>query len=328
MVTSKSILIFVLSLLVVLPIIFADHTNTNAPDKSALLKAQFVVSQPKVVYDIPFDVVLNVDTGDKTLVQYKLKATSSDTKATLFSSYSDLSKFSIQPDTKLEGSSMVVAYTIPDASVKFNSKTLAKLGQFNGLNVKGKVTNPINIISDPAYSLTKFTALATDASAFTVQWEGFKSFTPEFSKCGDGVVGYLDGYDAATQKVDEAKMNGIKDNNEPNEACDPSTDANKEKCVNCNYVAIGYIPVNCGFGSYSCTIKKMNSKELFLARVTALVNGNCYPDATHPAAEFCDLTTKKPTSYYTDGKIDGEKKLEFIIQFGRILKEFFIGLPN
>ncbi len=306
------ILIGIVFSLFVLPVVFASDA-----------KISYAVVNTPVVYDIPFSVNVLTATSDAgkpvPIIEYGVTVTS-DTNRALFQSYSsDPAALNVKTGP-LDTNTKYRVFTDSSGN-SWTPATLFTLGvKFTGKPADEKGTKII-LDSKPAvgHFFTPATGKGSPFTSITSTDSGV--IIPQLSKCGDGVVGYVD------TNVDGINNDGDK-GAKTQEACDSSDGANKDKCVNCQYVAIGYVAQNCGFGSYGCTIKKMNSKELFLARVTALVNGNCYPDANHPAAEFCDTVAKKPLQYYTDNKLEGEKKLEFIVQFGRILKEFFTGLPN
>jgi len=284
--------------------------------KEGLISYETPDPNTKIIKDVPFPVTVKLNSQGEQVSRIQLYLTSTDKNV----------KF-----LKSKGLAMLSASTV-------NQNELKEEGNIWWYNVgpKGDLTGasevPLAVITVEAKTTASKAVLTlTDkdnkiyvfkkGDAVVNIPKGGYTITPQLSQCGDGVVGYFD-----------TNTNGIKDAGEAEEVCDSADGKNTDdvtkvvKCVDCKYVAIGYQPVNCGFGSYGCTIKKMTSQELFLARITALVNKACYPDANHPAAEFCK--DKKPIEYYTDNKIEGERKLEFIVQVGRILKEFFTGLPN
>jgi len=312
------ILIGVVFSLVVLPMVVASEA-----------KISYAVANKPVVYDIPFSVNVLADTKDfpkdkppitVPILEYGVTVTS-DTSKALFQSHSKSDPATLNAKTgSLDTNTKYRVFTDSSGN-SWTPATLFTVGvKFTGKPIDEKGTK---IILDAKAPVGHFFTPATGkGSPFnSIISTDSELILPQLSQCGDGVVGYVD-----------TNINGIKDAGEAEEACDSADGKNTDdvtkvvKCVDCKYVAIGYQPVNCGFGSYGCTIKKMTSQELFLARITALVNKACYPDANHPAAEFCK--DKKPIEYYTDNKIEGERKLEFIVQVGRILKEFFTGLPN
>ena len=153
------------------------------------------------------------------------------------------------------------------------------------------------------------------------------------SACGDGVVGYFDdGVGGGTVN------NGVKDGTETDEACDDgaaagsaATDnyaANKDGCsADCKVIDLGYRVSpgkSCSFGSYVCQLALMEPREFLIVKLTALLNGQCYPDCQHPGALYKNTVTSSPAiTYDAEGKLSPQEKINLVVQVGTALREFF-----
>ena len=139
---------------------------------------------------------------------------------------------------------------------------------------------------------------------------------PVLSKCGDGVVGYID-----------TNQNGVKDANEQVEACDEGVNQGKGGCaVDCTYIQLGYKGSNCGFGSYSCVVSQMPPREFFLAKITALVNGVCYPDNNHPQKLYCNNNGEGITKPDSNNKLSIQQQSYLVAQMATALRDLLLGI--
>lgn len=136
------------------------------------------------------------------------------------------------------------------------------------------------------------------------------------SRCGDGLLGYIDG-----------NVQG-QDDNDPDERCDEGSagGANRNQApggcaADCLSVELGY---DCSSTAPS-VCSPLSPPEYFLKKVTALLRSQCYPDQQHPEALYCSQGTPA-LSYDANGKLSSPKKFYLLAQLGTALKEFFEGV--
>lgn len=180
--------------------------------------------------------------------------------------------------------------------------------------LKVKATNPGAVSSTSSTSFNGpggITYALTTNNAF--------SFTPVDDTCGNGVVGFLE--------------SGVTDyyNDNRKERCDEgptATGGNKNTerggCAEkCNYVEIGW---SCGtrssFGDRKTICTKMDAKTLLKGKLTKIIDGECYPDRSHPVALYCQNGSPLIT-YDSNGKLSVQEKYYVISQIGVALTEFF-----
>ena len=122
--------------------------------------------------------------------------------------------------------------------------------------------------------------------------------SPLSSRCGDRVIDT-----AAGEVCDNGNQPGCKDNG-------------------CQFVDLRYTCQNTGIlGNLQSSCTRLGPKEYLLARLNAIILGQCYPNNNHPDKLYCDLDTK--IVYDAAGQLDLQNKLRMIVQMSTALSEFF-----
>lgn len=261
-----------------------------------------------VVYDVPLGVNVNLDTHGAQFIDYDIVVTT-DTQKALFNSHSggaftnELSLTGVK-----EGGISYRYYTNTDGT------TLVKTGD-TLFTLTGVKFTPASI-GDTRFTLQSGKVTPPTGEAFEVTSEASMVVKPQLSVCGDGVVGYED-----------INRNGVKDAEDNPEACDEGVNQGKGGCADdCTYVTLGYIGNNCGFGSYSCMVTALSAREFFLQKITALINGECYPNNVHPERMYCDDTGVGRTSSVDGITISGNQQVYMIAQMATALNDLFTGI--
>ncbi len=261
-----------------------------------------------VVYDVPFYTSVGMS-ADAPFIEYDLNFGSDTTKAIFL----DHTGWAFTYNGKLSG--------VKDAGASYRMFTEADGKQLNALtvNVRSKFT-PASV-ADTKLVLkdgSKFTP-APGYSAFTLDAKPSAVIKPVISSCGDGVVGYVD-----TDK------NGVFDaGKEKQEACDTKLPGGDGCSADCTFVKKEYRvkgfetlakKSSCDFGSYSCVLEKLKSRELFLAKTDALIKGDCFPYNEHVDAAYCEkgVGVTKPGE---DGRLTLKQKINLVAQVGVALRD-------
>ena len=187
-----------------------------------------------------------------------------------------------------------------------------------------RATSPGDIKLDE----TKSNSVGGNIESFTIGQVTPQNVDPQPSKCGDGVVGYFDG-----------NTPDKKDGDDKIEVCDvPNADGTqKTGCHDCQYIEIGYTQVynpfgDCSFGSRTCNVIAMDPRGLLLAKVQALIIGDCYPYCQHPGAlyaqcrdgsakENCRSDQRIAVTSQTSTDLRG--KIKLVALLAQALSEYF-----
>ena len=317
-----SSLLFVL--LLSFPFIFADKVGVT-----------YSTSTP-IVADIPFPLTVNLNTNSMPTLSYNLFVTSTDGKLIFLDAYKGnlFSSNDIAASSPLEGGKLYRFQVKPKVGYDGVSKDAQSLFVVN-TKLQGLVASSSQLKLDATGKVhvdNKITPSENGKSAEITQTPFL--ITPQPSSCGDGVVGYID-----DGVVDKSKANnGVKDAGEVNEVCDTSYfDAQgiKQPNVGCNsdckyiqkeYRVKGFKTLgekqSCDFGSYSCELQALPARDLFLAKVGALLDGKCFPYNEHKDADYCE--GGKPMLVLTpDGKVKSEDRVFVISRIGAALTDLF-----
>lgn len=322
----KHILLFVILSLALLPVVLGV---TGTADIT------FTVPTP-VVYDVPFTAVVNLNTNGVAIIDYDLSVGSTDNRISFGAGLTRADTFQFVPG--LSG----LFSTYYRVRTETNGNTL--IGTANNLftltnvNIENKIDNDrtqLTLLTTPQRSVT-----AEPGSTITsVNPVSSSLIQPQLSTCGDGVVGYVDnGADAGPGTAN----NGRRDGTEPYEACDEGSDASGNKnlasggcAAFCNYIELGWDCTNKEFGDRLSVCPKIPPKVFLIQKLTALINGQCYPQTfpvcTHPAALYVNTDAAgNPTipisprlTYDAQSKLDPSEKIYMIAQIGAALREFF-----
>jgi cysteine-rich repeat protein len=135
---------------------------------------------------------------------------------------------------------------------------------------------------------------------------------PLDSTCGDGVVGPL------PTGITAYYGGG-------NEQCDDNNKDNGDGCSSdCNYVEVGYTCSRTNFGDRLSSCNLLAPRALLIGKLTALINGQCYPDCQHPGALYKNTATNSPAiTYDNGGKLSPQEKINLLVQVGTALHAFF-----
>ncbi len=279
----------------------------------------YSTSTPTVA-DVPFPLVVNLNTKGLPTLSYNLFLSSTDGKivylgagkGSLFS-LNDIAassaidggkvyRFQVKPKVGYDGtSSQSTSLFVANTQLAGLQKSSVQL-KMDGAKIHGD-----NGVTPSA------AGKKADISQTVLE------ITPVLSSCGDGVVGYID-----TDK------NGIFDKDkEKAEACDIKLPGGDGCSVGCTYIKKEYRvkgfetlakKSSCDFGSYNCGLDKLLPRELFKAKVTALVDGSCFPYDEHADAVYCEKGVGR-TKPGEDGKLTLKQKIDLIAQLGTALRE-------
>ena len=140
-----------------------------------------------------------------------------------------------------------------------------------------------------------------------------KSIVPQFSTCGDGIVDYFD----PNQTGREGE----------HEACDNSTSyPSGAGCIECRYIDYKSYKVtgDCSYGSRSCSLTLKEPIDILRGRISALMNGQCYPSESFPLEkDYCN--NGQPVISYPGGKLNGgiSERIYLVAQISAALQEYF-----
>ena len=137
-------------------------------------------------------------------------------------------------------------------------------------SIKASATreSSINLAADQLSEIGKVSPGIFQINAFAL------ALTPQESVCGDGVIDTIRG-ERCDQGSDEAGNN---------------INALPGGCaLDCTYVELDSICSNSGrLENLLSSCAQMKPADFFLAKIDKLLKGECYPDAEHPQAKFCD----------------------------------------
>lgn len=278
-------IVWLLFLLLTITSVTAGSPTDGSTDTALIT---FTFSSP-IVYDIPFaiDVHSNVNDGLTPFIEFDLAITS-DTRQVVFGSPSpELAKpLAVHPLTgKYVGDTGYRYYATATGATLTSAGTLTPGSALFTLQAKIQGgTSPSVILLDPAGQNSITASLGYDA--LTVSPMASTTITPAFSRCGDGIVGYVDG-----------NNNGIKDVQEVQEACDSALPGGDGCSSDCSYIRASYriqgtedlaAQQQCTFGSTSCSLEQLPNLSRFLALMKAIFSSefpSCFPYVGHPQAE-------------------------------------------
>lgn len=313
---------FVMALLMSFSLAFAFPVDITYTDSSSDGKP--------IVADVPFDVTVLMNTNNNEVLSYNLYVTSSDARA-IFTSASrgqlfsgnDLDansgsqlrntiyRYQVKPKVGYVGNSAAQAVSIFTLRTKISDIVPSTVE----LKRREMAIHADNVIT-PAESGVIISAI-NDATT---------TITPVLSTCGDGVVGYVD-----------ANSNGIKDTNDINEACDEGVDSDSNNknyaaggcSAQCTYIDLGYSCDNAQFGDRGSVCIQLSPKEFLIQKLTALIDGRCYPNCNHPTALYLaqdavgNPAATPHITYDVQSKLDLSEKIYLLAQIGAALREFF-----
>ena len=279
----------------------------------------FVLPSP-VIYGVPFAAEVQVDSDNINFIDYDLSVGSSSNRVSF--SAAQLSRADpFQLAAALSGSpgggASYRVRTETNGNV-MSSSAATRLFTLSNLYLSGQEGTDANGLELLFSATSQSITAAQSGTTFTLQPEESMSFSPEISVCGDGVVGYAD-----------TNSNGIEDEGESREACDDGNGVDKDGCAaQCDYVELGWECRNTEFGQRQSECTKLQAREFLIQKVTALVNGECYPDCAHPQALYLDdadarRADRQPRLQYQNGQLDTQQKIYLIAQLGAALNEFF-----
>ncbi len=272
----------------------------------------FVVPTP-IIYDVPFDVQLQVNTDGEEFIDYDLSVGSTSGQVTFSSGLRRADPF--QFVESLSGPHGGASYRVRTETNGNTMTTSVLTTLFTLTNIKFQGTAPaasFTLLPLPQRSITP----ATSGRTFTITAPDSISITPQLSSCGDGVIGYID-----------ANNNGIEDLGEKREACDTAVSGGADGCsAACDYINLGWKCTNTDFGSRNSVCTQLTPQQFFLEKTTALINAECYPKAEHPDALYCKEDGTPTLSYDPAGKLSLAEKINLIAQVGTALKNFFTAI--
>lgn len=216
----------------------------------------------------------------------------------------------------LSGNIRQYMFTAAHGTVDTTKDTFRKVMQ---LEVKATTSGQITLASAGVTNI-----VGGNIETFTIGTIIPLAVDPQNSRCNDRVVGYID-----------ANNNGRKDAGELNEACDDGNTegsaasnryaGSKDGCSSdCKVVDLGWDCANKYFGDRLSVCSALSAREFLVQKLTALINGQCYPDCQHPAAMYMEESASTPRlTYDNDGKLDTSEKIYLIAQIGTALREFF-----
>ena len=274
--------------------------------------AQISITPPSpVIYDVPFTAVISVNSHNVEFIDYDLSIGSSNNDVVFGTGLKRVDPFQV---SSLTGSEQTYYRVRTETNGKvMQTNSLLPIFHLTKLSITGtsKVSTSLTLQFTPQRTITP----ATSGMSFAnIQEVSSQTITPKLSSCGDGVVGYFD-----------TNSNGVKDTGDANEACDCGTDPTAEclaGCYECRYIKLGYKGTDCHFGSRSCKVVEMDPGQFFLEKTTALINGECYPNAGHPEVLYCN-NGQPILNYDSQGKINTPGKIMIVSSLAASLVDFF-----
>ena len=277
-----------------------------------------------MVADVPFTLTVNMRTNSQPVLSYNLFVTSTDTTRARFTNPSRGILFSNNLLSSNSGSldnGATFRYQVqPHVSDVANTATSTPLFTLQ-TRIPGLTATSVQLKRAGA-AIHSDNAITAQAAGSSVEiTDAPLATTPEISICGDGVVGYVDtdrdGMEDSGQEVREAcdeGSTGVNNNNAPG-GCSAL----------CTYIELGYDCTNKQFGNRLSVCRPIPPKDFLIQKLTALIQGQCYPYCTHPAALYKSATSTNPHLTYdaTTGKLDPSEKIYMITQIGVALREFF-----
>lgn len=279
----------------------------------------FDVPSP-VVYDVPFTATMQVNSENINFIDYDLSvssttgrvsfATAQLNRADQFQLVNTLSGpqgsgTSYRIRTETNGNLLRSAQALPLFTLRNLFITGVQDDDGSGIQ--------FNILDAPQ----SFTAAQSGVS-FTLQPQLSSMIAPQLSRCGDEVVGYAD-----------ANADGQRQGTEEQEACDDgNTNAGDGCAAQCNYVELGWQCGKTNFGDRESDCSELPAGEFLTQKLTALINGGCYPQTTpactHPQVLYKSGSSATPQlTYDENGKLDTSEKIYLITQISTALREFF-----
>ena len=327
----KNFVVLIISVMLTIPFILAAPANFPV----TISYTDSSTDGKNIVADVPFDVMVLMDTSQNDVLSYNLYVTSTDARAT----FSSASRGQLFPQNDLDSNSgpqidnTIYRYQVkPKVGYVGNSADKA-VSIFNlRTKIPGTTASTVELKrgGTAIHADNVITPAATGASISAIN-DMTREITPLLSRCGDGVVGY----------IESGTADGIRQEaTEPEEACDEGSDGTTNQNRNnaaggcsaqCNYIELGYNCMNTKFGDRGSICSRLLPKEFLIQKLTALINGQCYPDCQHPQALYEDsatANTKEPRLQYIRSadeqeKLTLEQKIYMLGQMGTALSQFF-----
>ncbi len=321
----RYLFLFVLiACLFVMPMAFASDAQIS-----------YTLVNTPVVYDIPFKLNVLTTTTDAAkavpILEYGVTVTS-DSGQALF-----LSHIKYDPATQnaktgpLNANAKYRVFTDSSGNSWIPNPLLTLNVKFTGIPATGEKGSKIILDAKPEVGHF-FTPATGQGTPFTsIMSTDSALITPVLSTCGDGVVGYVD-----------VNKDGkyVPADGDVAEVCDTKLPGGEGCSDGCTYIKKEYrvkadVDINpatppktlgehksCVFGSYSCSLEALPARDLFLAKVGALLDGKCFPYNEHKDADYCE--GGKPMLVLTpDGKVKSEDRVFVISRIGAALTDLF-----
>ena len=286
-----------------------------------------VANAPQVVADVPFTLTVNMNTNGQELISYNLYVTSDDSRAVLDTPHRGI----LFPNNLLSSDSGSIDsnhqyryQVIPLVGYTASNHAVESLFTLN-TKIPGVAQTNLQLKRDGA-TVHRDNVITPQAAGTTVTiGDTPLSVTPALSRCGDGIVGYVD-----------TNNNGVRDTGEVQEACDDGNNVgstlsdnyvvSRDGCsTDCLVVDLGWDCAQKGFGDRITTgaaCSRISSHEFFISKISSLARGECYPNCNHPAAMYATQAKQAVFTHDGNGKLPPDKRIPFIVEVGRALQEF------